>query len=185
MYVHILIYKTRPRICINDANIRNNVSTWDSKFCRQRNREKNLRLGGLKQEDLDFSVGVPCSQEEYFREEVVLCDWHHKMEACRNMEVKFNADFIMALRWKMVVTSTHPSLSVRKRRCQKEYNFRLHFKTKLLSYISGLRDLQNGVWIWWTNLLDVYTTCHNISQITIFDWTLSTSDNTTLIHNVL
>jgi hypothetical protein len=32
--------------------------------------------------------------------------------------------------------------------------------------------------IYWT----LFTTCHNISQIAIFDWTLSTSDHTTLIH---
>jgi hypothetical protein len=28
--------------------------------------------------------------------------------------------------------------------------------------------------------MDLYTTCYNISQIAIFDWTLSTSDHTTL-----
>jgi hypothetical protein len=39
-----------------------------------------------------------------------------------------------------------------------------------------------GVWICWSNSLDLYTTCYNIWEITIFDWTLSTSDHTTLIH---
>jgi hypothetical protein len=41
---------------------------------------------------------------------------------------------------------------------------------------------KDGFWIWWSNLLDIYTTCYNISQITLFNWTLSTSDHTTLIH---
>jgi hypothetical protein len=45
----------------------------------------------------------------------------------------------------------------------------------------GFRDL-TGFWIWWSNLLVLYTTFYNILQITIFDWTLSTSDNTSLIH---
>jgi hypothetical protein len=35
------------------------------------------------------------------------------------------------------------------------------------------------------DLLDLYTTYNNISQIIIFDWTLSTSDHTTLIHSSL
>jgi hypothetical protein len=48
----------------------------------------------------------------------------------------------------------------------------------MVSRIEGLRDLKDGVWIWWSNLLDLYTTCYNISQITVFDWTLSTSDHT-------
>jgi hypothetical protein len=38
-----------------------------------------------------------------------------------------------------------------------------------------------GVWIYLSNLLDLYTTCCSISQI--FDWTFSTSDHTTLIHS--
>jgi hypothetical protein len=42
---------------------------------------------------------------------------------------------------------------------------------------------KNGFWIWWSNLLDVYTTCYDISQITIFDWTASISDHTSLIHS--
>jgi hypothetical protein len=33
--------------------------------------------------------------------------------------------------------------------------------------------------------IDLYITGYNISQITIFDWTLSTSDHTTLIHSSL
>jgi hypothetical protein len=33
--------------------------------------------------------------------------------------------------------------------------------------------------------LDLYATCYNISQITIFDWTHSTSDHSTLIHYAL
>jgi hypothetical protein len=39
-------------------------------------------------------------------------------------------------------------------------------------------DLKDGFWIWWSNLLDLYTTGYNSSQITIwhtvifFDWTL-------------
>jgi hypothetical protein len=32
------------------------------------------------------------------------------------------------------------------------------------------------------DLLDIYITCYNISHITVFDWTLSTSDHTTPIH---
>jgi hypothetical protein len=38
-----------------------------------------------------------------------------------------------------------------------------------------------GFWIWWSNLFDRYTTYYINSQITIFDWTLSTSDHSTLI----
>jgi hypothetical protein len=41
---------------------------------------------------------------------------------------------------------------------------------------------KTGFCIWWSNLLDLYTTCYDNSQITIFDWTLSTSDHTALIH---
>jgi hypothetical protein len=51
-----------------------------------------------------------------------------------------------------------------------------------VSRIRGLLGSQNGFWIWRSNLLDFYTTCYNISQITIFEWTLSTSGYTTLIH---
>jgi hypothetical protein len=40
-----------------------------------------------------------------------------------------------------------------------------------------------GVWIWWSNLLGLDTTCYNNSQIAIFDLTLSTSDHNTLIHS--
>jgi hypothetical protein len=46
----------------------------------------------------------------------------------------------------------------------------------ILSYIGGLHDLKDVFWIWWSNLLDLYTTCYNISEIAIFDGTHSTSD---------
>jgi hypothetical protein len=46
----------------------------------------------------------------------------------------------------------------------------------ILSRIRGLRGLKDGIWIWWSNLSVLYTTCYNISQIAIFNWTLSTSD---------
>jgi hypothetical protein len=49
----------------------------------------------------------------------------------------------------------------------------------ILSHIRGLHDLWNGFWILWSHLLDLYITCYSISQITIFDWALSTSDHTT------
>jgi hypothetical protein len=39
-------------------------------------------------------------------------------------------------------------------------------------------------WILWSNLLDLYIACYNISQIIIFDWTLSISDHTTLIQYI-
>jgi hypothetical protein len=32
----------------------------------------------------------------------------------------------------------------------------------------GLRGLEDGLWIWWSNLLNIYTTGYNISQITIW-----------------
>jgi hypothetical protein len=49
----------------------------------------------------------------------------------------------------------------------------------ILSYIRGLRDSWNRVWIWWSYLLNLYINCYNTSQIIIFDWTLSTADHTT------
>jgi hypothetical protein len=58
----------------------------------------------------------------------------------------------------------------------------LNIDGRILSRIRNLRDLKDGFWIWWSNFLDLYKTCYNISQITIFDWTFETSDHTTLIY---
>jgi hypothetical protein len=38
----------------------------------------------------------------------------------------------------------------------------------VLSHIKSLRNQQDGFWISWSNLLDVYTTSYNSSQITIW-----------------
>jgi hypothetical protein len=46
----------------------------------------------------------------------------------------------------------------------------------------GFAWLIRRFYIWWSNLLDLYATCYNISQITVFHWTLSTSDHISIIH---
>jgi hypothetical protein len=53
---------------------------------------------------------------------------------------------------------------------------KIHFN---ISHEKGLRGIYNGFWSWWSNVLNLYTTYYNISQIAIFDWTLSTSGHTT------
>jgi hypothetical protein len=62
-----------------------------------------------------------------------------------------------------------------------------HPEIIILSLTRGLRDLQDGFWIWWSNLLGPYTTGYSSSQIT--NWHTVSSSNghslsiwTTILH---